>query len=218
MTQFTNFAKLLVLISFLASPALAQPVATPTPTGAAAGVKLADRILGKADAPVTVNEYVSLTCSHCAEFTNDTLPVLEKTYVDSGKVKFILHDFPLDGAGLKAAVIARCMPEDEFYPFVKVLYKNQASWAFGNADPEKAISQYARLGGLSDEKAKACLADTGLQDAIIAERTDAAAKYNIEATPTFIVTSSNGDSETIKGAVSAEKFSATLDVLLAAKH
>src|SRR5690242_10306505 len=87
---------------------------------------LPDRVLGKADAPVTVDEYVSLTCPHCAVFYNDVLPSLEKKYVDTGKVKFILHDLPNSGIALKAAALARCMPEDEFYPFIRTLFKNQA--------------------------------------------------------------------------------------------
>ena len=169
-----------------------------------------DRILGKASAPVTVDEFVSLTCSHCADFYNNILPGLEKDYVDTGKVKFVLHDFPLDGTSLKAAVIARCMPEDEYYPFVKLLYKNQASCA----DPEKIMLQYAKLGGLSDDKAKICLADTKLQDAIIAERTEAASKYNVEATPTFVI---NGGAEVIKGAQTPAAFTEIFDRLLAPK-
>jgi protein-disulfide isomerase len=172
-----------------------------------------DRVLGKPDAPLTVDEYVSLTCSHCAEFYNVTLPELEKSYVDTGKVKFILHDFPLDGVALKAAAIARCMPADEFYPYVKILYKNQSTWAVAK-EPEKTLIQYARLGGLSEDKAKACLADTKLQDALIAERTDATQKLGIEATPTFII---NG-TETLKGAQPAATFTEAFDRMLKAKH
>ena len=83
---------------------------------------LVDHVYGKTNAPITVDEYVSLTCTHCADFYNEVLPDLEKPYIESGKAKFILHDFPLDGIALKAAVIARCMPEDEYYPFIKLLY------------------------------------------------------------------------------------------------
>jgi len=226
MTQIMNFAKLLAVLVFLAAPAWADPTpaapaATPAPatmpvgsTAAAPAMVLPDRVLGKADAPVTVEEFVSLTCSHCAEFYNETLPVLEKNYVDTGKVKFILRDFPLDGTGLKAAAIARCMPPDSFYPFVKILYKNQMAWAV-DANAEKTITQYARLGGLTEDKAKACLADTRLQDAIITERTAGGEKYDIEATPTFVI---NNGAEIIKGAMPAEKFAATFDRLLAEKH
>ena len=177
----------------------------------AATTKLPDRVLGKADAPVVVEEYVSLTCSHCAEFYNKTLPELEPKYVDTGKVKFILRDFPLDGTALKAAVLARCMPEDMFYPFVKTVYKNLKEWATGE-NPEKTLIQYARLGGLSEDKAKACLADKSLQDAVLAERTTATEKMKIEATPTFII---NYGAEKIEGGKTAAEFAAVLDRVLA---
>lgn len=180
----------------------------------AAEAEMADRVLGSANAPITVDEYVSFACSHCALFYNDVLPQLEKTYVDTGKVKFILHDFPLDGTSLKAALIARCMPVDEFFPFVRLLYKNQEAWAYNNTEPEKMLIQYAKLGGLAPEKAQACLQNTKLQDAIIAERTLANSKLNIEATPTFII---NGGVEVIKGSQAPQAFSVVFDRLLGTK-
>ncbi len=176
-------------------------------------MKLPDRVLGKTDAPVTVEEYVSLTCTHCAEFYTTTLPELETKYVDTGKVRFILRDFPLDGVALKAATLARCMPEDEYYPFIKTVYKSQMSWATA-PNPETILMQYAKLGGLSDDKAKACLADTKLQDAIVAERTTATQNLNIQATPTFVM---NNGAEKIEGAQPAAAFAAAFDRLLAAK-
>lgn len=172
-----------------------------------------ERVLGKKDAPVTVDEYVSLTCSHCADFYNNTLPDLEKAYVDAGKVRFILHDYVMDNVGLKASTLARCMPEEQYYPFIKVLYKNQSSWATSK-DVDKTLIQYAKLGGLSEEKANACLQDTKLQDAITAERLDASKKVGVEATPTFVV---NGK-EIIQGAQPASTFTQTFDRLLNAKH
>jgi len=197
---------------FLTALGLALAIVSAPLTLRAAESIISERILGKADAPVTVDEYVSMTCSHCAQFYNDTLPELEKNYVDNGKVRFILHDFPLDGIALKASSIARCMPEDEFYPFVKVLYKNLANWATA-PDPEKALLQYAKLGGLSEDKAKTCLADTKLQDALIESRTFATQQLGVEATPTFVI---NGK-ETLKGAQPAASFAKIFDRLLAAK-
>jgi protein-disulfide isomerase len=176
--------------------------------------RMVNRVLGSPDAPIKVDEFVSLTCTHCAEFYTTILPDLEKKYIDTGKVKFILHDFPLDGNSLKAAAVARCMPSDEYYPFVKTLYKALNTWAFGTGNPEDNLIQYAKLGGLSEEKARACANDTNLQNAIIAERTTASEKYQVEATPTFIV---NDGVEVIKGAQPADAFSAVFDKLLAAK-
>ena len=171
-----------------------------------------ERVLGKANAPVTVDEFASLTCSHCAEFANVVLPEIEKRYVDTGKVKLVFHDFPLDGTALKAAALARCMPAAQFYPFLSVLYKNQEQWARNPSGPETVLIQYAKLGGLDGDKAKACLDDTKMQDTLVAGRTEAGQKYNIEATPTFII--NNG--EKILGARSLEEFSAALDRALAA--
>lgn len=176
--------------------------------------RMADRVLGKTDAPIKVDEYVSLTCSHCAEFYNATLPDLEKKYIDTGKVKFILHDYPLDGVSLKAAAVARCMPVDEYYPFVKILYKNLMTWAFGGGDAVNNLIQYAKLGGLSEEQARACANEAKLQDAIVAERTDATEKEKVEATPTFVI---NDGVEVVRGAETAEHFAAIFDRLLSAK-
>ena len=177
--------------------------------------RMADRVLGNPDAPIKVDEFVSLTCSHCAEFYNTTMPQLEKRYIDTGKVKFVLHDFPLDGVSLKAAAVARCMPADEYFPFIKTLYSMQMKWAFGGGDPVTNMIEYAKLGGLSGDKAKACADDAKLQDAIIAERTGATTKYKINATPTFVI---NGGAQTINGAQSVEAFAAVFDNLLAKKN
>jgi protein-disulfide isomerase len=199
-----------VFKAFLAAGFL---IAALAPAQAQSDPRMADRVLGDPKAPVKVDEYVSLTCVHCADFYTNVLPVLEPKYVATGKVKFIMHDFPLDGISLKAAAVARCMPTDEYYPFIKTLYKTQMTWAYGTGNPETNLIQYARLGGLSEDKARACANDAKLQDAIISERTAAGDKYQIEATPTFLV---NDGIETIKGAQGADTFSATFDRLLAA--
>ena len=184
------------------------------PTLRAETTQIPDRIMGNINAPITVLEYVSMTCSHCAEFYKDTLPELKKRYVETGKVRFILRDFPLDGVALKASTIARCMPEEQFYPFISVLYGNMAQW-ISSTDPDKTLIQYAKLGGLSEEKAKTCLNDTKLIDAIVAERTDGTKKYDIQATPTFII---NDGAEKIMGGRKIEDFAAVFDRMLAAKH
>ncbi|MDE1901219.1 MAG: DsbA family protein [Alphaproteobacteria bacterium] len=175
---------------------------------------MAARVLGNPNAPIKVDEFVSLTCPHCADFTNETLPTIEKDYIDTGKVKFVMHDFPLDGISLKAAAVARCMPVDEYFPFIKVLYKNQMTWAYGSADPVASVAQYAELGGLPADQAKACANDSKLQDAIVAERTEATDKYKVNATPTFVI---NDGAKVIEGAQNAQTFAAAFDQILAAK-
>ena len=219
--QIAGFAALLVFAAFTAQAAdpvkandtLKEPVPPKTP---GPPIVLPERVLGKPDAPIRVDEYVSLTCSHCAAFYNAILPDLEKRYIDSGKVRFILHDYVMDAFGLRAATLARCMPEDEFYPFIKILYKNQQDWV--GIDAEKILISYAKLGGLPEDKAQACLKDTRMQDAIIAERT--AVEDKIEATPTFIITGSTGAKETIKGAQPVEEFDRVFSKLMLAalKH
>ena len=209
MTPFKAVYVLLLLVSvpFFVAPAYAVDTTGSDP-------RMSERSLGKADAPIKVDEFVSLTCSHCAEFYNTILPDLEKKYIDTGKVRFVMHDFPLNGTSLKAAAVARCLPTDEYFPFVKVLYKNLMTWAFGSGDPVANLIQYSKLAGLSDEQAKACANDSKLQDAIVAERTTASDKYKVEATPTFVV---NDGSDVIQGAQPADAFAVIFDRILSAK-
>ncbi len=198
------FAVLTTGFFLLLSPAIGQSAENP-------GVS--EHFLGKADAPIKVQEFASLTCSHCADFYNEIMPELEKRYVETGKVRFILRDFPLDGVGLKAAALAHCMPADQYYPFVRVLYKNLTAWAM-SPNPDQTLVQYAKLGGLGEDKAKACLQDTKMLDAIVAVRSAAVQKYDVKATPTFII---NDGEQKIEGARSLEDFTTVFDKLLAAK-
>ncbi|MDE2029955.1 MAG: thioredoxin domain-containing protein, partial [Alphaproteobacteria bacterium] len=147
---FKVFAAVLLLAAAL--PAHAAPAAA-----APSDPRMELRTLGNPNAPVRVDEFVSLTCPHCAEFYNDTLPKLEPAYIKTGKVKFVLHDFPIDGPSLKAAALARCMPKDEYFPFIEVLYKNQAVWAYGGGNPDDHLVDYAKLGGMTGKQARACL-------------------------------------------------------------
>jgi protein-disulfide isomerase len=202
------------MASFLRALLLAVLAVVGSSAAQADDERMADRVLGNADAPIKVEEFVSLTCSHCAEFYTTTLPELEKRYVDTGKVRFILREFPLNGIDLKAFAIARCMPPDEYYPFIKTLYGAQATWAFGTGKPEDNLIQYAKLGGLSEDKAKACANDTALQNAIATSRSDATTKYKIEATPTFVI---NDGAEIINGALKPDAFATVFDRLLGTK-
>src|SRR6185312_13517367 len=111
---------------------------------------------------------------------------LEKKYVETGKVRFILHPFARDAIDLKAFSIANCMPEEQYFAFIAVLFKNQQSWVMTN-DPGKVLTQYAMLGGLGEDKAKACMTDTKVQDAIAAGVKEAEEKFSIQSTPTFII-------------------------------
>jgi protein-disulfide isomerase len=170
-----------------------------------------DKVIGQERTPVVIDEYISLTCPHCAEFYNTTLPELEKRYVKTGKVRIIMHDFPLDGVSLKAAALARCMPAEEYFPFIQILYDNQAKWA-SVPNPDKTLIQYARLGGLDEDRAKTCLNDPTIQSAVIAERTAAVEQYDVGSTPTFVF---NKGVEKMVGASNIEGFATIIDRMLA---
>lgn len=191
----------------------AEQAKTPEATTVAADPRLAERFIGKADAPVTIIEYASLTCSHCAHFQKEILPKLKQEFVDTGKVKLIFRDFPLDGTALKAAAVARCMPENAYHAFLNILFSTQDNWAFGKEDPMAGVIQNAKLGGLSLDQANICLADTKLLDGISAIRLTAQDKYKIESTPTFIL---NDGADKIMGAQPIEVFREKINKLLPA--
>lgn len=180
-----------------------------TPEEAAA---LPDRFLGKADAPVTIIEYASLSCGHCAHFQETTLPELKEKFIDTGKVKLIYRDYPTDGPALKAAAVARCMPEGSYHAYLSILFKNQRGW-YAEEDPAHALAQYARLGGLSQADAEACANSTKLQDAIADGRLKADSMYGVRATPTFII---NDGKDKIEGALPFTDFAARINALLPA--
>ncbi len=177
------------------------------------GTTLKDHALGSDKAPLTIIEYASFSCSHCGTFYKEILPELEKKYIATGKVRFIYRDFPMNRYDLKAAALTSCMPSEQFYPFVKTLFGNTKTWLY-NPKPEKVLLQFAALGGLSNEKAQACMDDEDLLDAFVERRTKAIEKYDIEATPTFIF---NEGEDKIVGAVSINEFSAAIDKILAPK-
>ncbi|HYD16905.1 MAG TPA: thioredoxin domain-containing protein [Patescibacteria group bacterium] len=172
-----RFALLAALLA-LAAPALA---AEKIDTGKA----LADRVLGKEDAPITVYEYASLTCPHCAAFNRVALPEIKKHLIDTGKAKMVFRDFPLDGYAFKAAAMARCAPDDKFYPLVDMIFAEQERWARSSA-PDDAVAKLGVLAGMEEEQIKSCMNDEGLKQAILEKMQAAQKTYSISSTPTFI--------------------------------
>ena len=197
---------------FLAFLALASSSALAAPQ---LPLPLPEHAIGSPDAPIRVDEYLSTTCSHCAHFYLQTLPKLDALYVKTGKVRFVLHNFPLDGFSLKTAAVAECMPKDGFFPFIKTVYSALIQGQLTSRNAEQKLFQIAALGGLAADKAKACANDTALQNAIIEARTRATEKYDIRATLTFII---NEGAEVINGAQSTAAFSALFDKMLAARN
>lgn len=161
------------------SPARAAPSQTPT-------LEPNDRVLGKAEAPITIFEYASLTCPHCAAFDQETLPQIEKSWIDTGKAKLVFRDFPLDGVALRAAMVARCAPPNRFFGFIDALFKTQDSWEVSK-NLNESLGRIAKLGGMSQDKVDACLKDQTLADQIVAGRATAEQKYGVDSTPTFFI-------------------------------
>ena len=148
-----------------------------------------DRILGDPNAPITIIEYASMTCPHCAHFADDVLPELKKKWIDAGKVKLVLRDFPLDGEAVKASMIARCAPPDRFYAFIDTFFADQDKWVTA-PDYQKALTRLAALGGMSKTEVDKCLADNKLEDRILNSRLVASKNLDVNATPTFFINGS----------------------------
>jgi protein-disulfide isomerase len=183
----------LVLAAFLLTASLgtASPAAGAAETAAPAPTAQ-DRVLGKADAPITIIEYGSLTCPHCAEFNTTTLPDLRKNWIETGKAKLVFRVFPLNSLDLHAAMLARCVPPDRYFAFIDTVYHDQASW-MGAHDPEEALGSIARLAGVSEDKIKSCLADKSAQDAVVADAYTAQKSYGVDSTPTFFINGAKMD-------------------------
>jgi protein-disulfide isomerase len=147
---------------------------------------LDEAVVGSADAPVTVIEYASMTCPHCASFHANAMPTLKDEYIAKGKVRLVYRDFPLDGTALKAAMVARCGGEERYFAFVDVIYGQQEKWA-RSSDPVAALKQLVQLGGLSGPEVDACLADKTLEEAVLRNRLAGQNEHEVESTPTFIV-------------------------------
>jgi protein-disulfide isomerase len=145
-----------------------------------------DKVMGDPQAPVAMIEYASLTCPHCAHFHNDVLPEIEKTYIDTGKVKLIYRDFPLNEAALRGAQLAHCVPAQNYFGMVALLFRNQDSWAFG-ADPVAELKKIAATAGIDETKFEACLKDQTTVDAIVARAKEAQDKYGVASTPAFFI-------------------------------
>lgn len=192
-------APILILLSVAAVLGLrAGPVSASTPP-------LSERVLGKADAPVMLIEYASLTCDHCKRFHLEILPLLKEAFIDTGKVKLVYRHFPFDLVGLMASVLAECAPRKQFFGLIEVLFRRHDGWAHSQ-DPKAGLAQIGRLAGISQPAFEACLADDKLSTAIAEELRTGQQKYNINSTPTFIV----GD-KILRGVRSYEEMAKALD-------
>ncbi len=169
---------------------------------------LKEMYLGSPDAPVKIVEYMSMTCPHCAAFHNDTFKQIVTDYVDTGKVQFILREFPFDPRATAAVMLARCAPEDKFFPMVDVFMQQQSNWARAQ-DGRQALLDLAKLAGFTQESFEACLTNQKLVDDVNAVRTKAATDFGVNSTPTFLI---NG--KRYSGNMSVERMSALIDSML----
>lgn len=165
-----------------------QATALPTRAADAPTVQANDHVLGNKNAPNTIFEYASLTCPHCAAFASDTLPKLQKDWIDTGKAKLVYRDFPLDRSAVVAATVAQCFPPERYFPFIETLFQTQREWAErSETETKTALSRIARLGGMSQAQFDACANNQKLSDAVLNSRLVAQHEYGIDSTPTFFV-------------------------------
>jgi protein-disulfide isomerase len=161
-------------------------------------VQPGDHVKGDPNAPITLIEYASLDCPHCAHFNTVILPAIEKKWIDTGKVKLVYRDFPLDQVAVKAAQLAECAGKDRYFAVVDMIFENQGTWAAAQ-DPIAELSKSLRIAGMGDNEVKACLANDKVADGVIADYKGGEA-LGVNSTPTLFI---NGDQ--YRGARSVEE-------------
>lgn len=184
-----------------AFPALALDLSTlsqPSPLG--------EMALGPEDAKVTVVEYASASCPHCATFFKTTFQELKKQYIDTGKIRFVFREFPHNDVGLAAFMIARCAPKEKYFPLVDTFFEQQDMWL---AAPRDGLFKIAQAAGFTQESFDACLKNEEIAKGIIGVRENATRNYGVESIPTFFI---NG--QLMKDESSIEAFKAVIDPLL----
>lgn len=147
---------------------------------------LPEMTLGKADAPITVVEYSSMTCGHCANFHKGVLPHLKEKYIDTGKVLFVHREFPLDPLAAAVSMLVRCSPKDKYFDMLSLFFEQQATWTRTD-DPVAALRKLTRQVGFTEESFKTCLTDQKLLDDLTETRRIAAEKFRVDGTPAFFV-------------------------------
>jgi len=171
---------------------------------------LPDMMMGNDKAPVTIIEYASMTCPHCAHFQETTFPELKKRYIDTGKVFYIFREFPLDNLAAAASMLARCAGKDDkskYFALVDTLFRQQRQWAVEKPIPP--LMTIAKQAGFTEETFNACLANQKVLDGIESVRQRAVSKFKVQSTPTFFI---NGTS--YPGAMSIEDMAKVIDPYL----
>jgi protein-disulfide isomerase len=180
--------------------------ATSLPAAATGDASRTERALGNPRAGLTVTECFSLTCPHCANFAQQTLPELKAKWIEPGKLRWVFYDFPTDMTALQAAMVARYLPPERYEPFINALFASQGRWAYASSGaPEDELRKIANAAGMERKTFDQASADTALRDWILARAMDAEKRWNVDATPSFLV---NG--KLYEGAMSASEFASIL--------
>lgn len=161
---------------------------------------LGEKILGQETAPVTIVEYASLTCPHCADFHSTTLPDLKAKYIDTGKARLIMREFPLDQLAWAGFMVARCSDPSKYFAVLNVLYQQQKTWA-QSQDPATELFKIAKQTGMTKDQFDACLKNEDMAKGIIAVKDKASENFGVQSTPTFFI---NG--EMMRGHQTLAKF------------
>jgi protein-disulfide isomerase len=168
---------------------------------------LGDAAMGKANAPVTIVQYVSLTCTDCSRFQGETLPKLKKTYIDKGKVRLVVREFPVDASAAAAALVTRCVAEKDYFKVTEKFFLTQKDWV-GQEVKKDAIFNVVKFTGLKRDKFDACLANQRINDALVMVK-QRGVSFGVTATPTYFV---NG--KKVAGFVSFEEMQKAVDAAL----
>jgi protein-disulfide isomerase len=171
---------------------------------------LPDMALGPANATVTITEYASMTCPHCAAFTENVFPKIKSEYIDTGKIRFVFREFPLDIKAAAGSMLARCIAKDDapkYFAVIDLLFKQQNDWVVKNTT--ETLTRIGKQAGLTQAQVEDCLKDQALLDKIAADQKYANEVLKVNSTPTFFI---NG--EKVTGEISFDEFKKKIDPLL----
>ena len=185
-------------------------ILTPIYGESALDINEKDFVIGNEDAKITIIEYASLSCSHCADFHTNTLETLKKEYIDTGKVKMVFRDYPFNYPALLGSMVLRCIPENYRYDYMNALFKLQTDWV--NKKNKKTIQELYKImqsGGMTKDEYDACIYNTELENEILKGVMEAQNQFNIKSTPSFII---NG--KLIEGNKSIKEFRQIIDKIL----
>ena len=201
MTKAYNFLFFTIFFLFVLTPIYGE---------SALDITEKDFVIGNEDAKITIIEYASLSCSHCADFHVNTLETLKKEYIDTGKVKMVFRDYPFNYPALLGSMVLRCIPKNYRYDYMNALFKLQTDWV--NKKNKKTIQELYKImqsGGMTKEEYDACIYNTELENEILEGVMEAQNQFNIKSTPSFII---NG--KLVEGNKSIKEFRQIIDKIL----